>query len=73
VANVYCERAAYCHEMAAKAPTNEIKAGWLRTAEIWLLMAGNNAAVLITNGTDQVDRRRPLDRHGCLYSFENVR
>lgn len=34
------QRAAFCREMAEKAPTPELKADWLRIAETWLVLAG---------------------------------
>jgi hypothetical protein len=39
----YRERAAYCRQMADRAPTRQIKADWLRTAEVWLQMASESA------------------------------
>ena len=35
----YQERAEHCRKMAAAATTDELKASWLFTAEMWLQMA----------------------------------
>lgn len=37
----YREWATHCHRMAAKAPTEALKASWLQLAAIWLQMATN--------------------------------
>ena len=59
----YRERAAYCREMAAKAPTEQIRADWLRTAEVWLQMATESAAS--TTGTDVGDVPATADGAGA--------
>ena len=37
----YLERATYCREQAKNAPDDSVRVGWLRLAEIWLVMANN--------------------------------
>jgi hypothetical protein len=38
----YRERATYCREQARTATTDELRADWLRIAELWLAMAGGD-------------------------------
>ena len=38
----YRERATYCREQARTATTDELRADWLRIAELWLAMAGDS-------------------------------
>ena len=60
---MYRQRAAFCREMAHKAPTPELKADWLGLAEIWLTIASNSMAqseaqfeaVASAKGTGQKD------------------
>ena len=38
----YRERATYCREQANSATTDELRADWLRIAELWLAMASDS-------------------------------
>jgi len=38
----YRERATYCREQASRAMTDELRADWLRIAELWLVMASDS-------------------------------
>jgi hypothetical protein len=38
----YRERATYCRQQASSATTDDLRADWLRIAELWLVMAGDH-------------------------------